>query len=266
MSLWYVRLKPCTYLASRLALSPNGPKWASTWLHHLVVPSSASKMISESMVCRAQTMHLSCTDTNTISKQKEVRFHMTHITYEFHRVRQKWFLSLWFVRHKPCTYPASRLALCPNGQNELPLERCHLVVPSNASKTISEPMVRLVQTMHLSCTETNTISKWKEVKFHMTHVTKEFHRVRPKWFKSLWYVQHKLCSYLASRLTLSPNIAKWASTWASSPSGTIGCDQNDFWAYGTSSVNQVVPSVATKTISKPMVRLVQNHAPILHRR
>jgi hypothetical protein len=30
------------------------------------------------------------------------------------------------------------------------------------SKTISEPMVRLAQTMYLSCTDTNTVSKWKE--------------------------------------------------------------------------------------------------------
>jgi len=27
----------------------------------------------------AQTVHLSCTDTNTVSKEKEVRFHMTHV-------------------------------------------------------------------------------------------------------------------------------------------------------------------------------------------
>ena len=33
-------------------------------------------------------------------------------------------------------------------RNELPLEPRHLVVPSGASKTISESMVRLVQTMH----------------------------------------------------------------------------------------------------------------------
>jgi hypothetical protein len=33
-------------------------------------------MISEPMVCLAQTMHLSCADTNTVSKWKEVRFHM----------------------------------------------------------------------------------------------------------------------------------------------------------------------------------------------
>ena len=130
-------------------------------------------------------------------------------------------------------------------RNELPLGHRHLVVPSGATKTIFEPMVRLVQTMHLSCTDANTTSKWKEERFHMTHDTKEFHWVHPKWFRSLWYVRRKPCTYLASRLALSPNVLKWASTWASSPSGTIGCDQNDLWAYGTSSAN---------------------HAPILHRR
>ena len=56
-------------------------------------------------------------------------------------------------------------------QNELPLEPRHLVVPSGAFKMISEPMVRLAQTVHLSCTDTNTVSKWKEARFRMTHVT-----------------------------------------------------------------------------------------------
>jgi hypothetical protein len=36
---------------------------------------------------------------------------------------------------------------------------------------ISEAMVRLVQTVDLSCTKTNTISKWTETTFYMTHVT-----------------------------------------------------------------------------------------------
>jgi aminoglycoside N3'-acetyltransferase len=45
---------------------------------HLGVPLSASKMISEPVVCSAQTMHLYYTDTNTISKRTETRFHMTH--------------------------------------------------------------------------------------------------------------------------------------------------------------------------------------------
>jgi hypothetical protein len=37
-------------------------------------------MISEPMVRQAQTMHLSYTNTNTVSKPKEERFHMSHIT------------------------------------------------------------------------------------------------------------------------------------------------------------------------------------------
>jgi hypothetical protein len=46
------------------------------------------------MVHLAQTVNLSCTETNTVSQQNEMRFRMTHITYEFHRVRPKRFPSL----------------------------------------------------------------------------------------------------------------------------------------------------------------------------
>ena len=56
-------------------------------------------------------------------------------------------------------------------RNDLPLEPCNLVLPLGASKMIYEPMVCLAQTMHLSSTNTNTVSKRKEVGFHMTHVT-----------------------------------------------------------------------------------------------
>jgi hypothetical protein len=56
-------------------------------------------------------------------------------------------------------------------QNELPREPRHLAVPSGVSKMISNPMVRLAQTMHLSYTDTNTVSKWTETRFDMTHVT-----------------------------------------------------------------------------------------------
>jgi hypothetical protein len=57
--------------------------------HHLGVPSGVPKMIFEQMVHLAQTVHISCTNSYTISKGKEVRFHMTHVTYEFHRVHPK---------------------------------------------------------------------------------------------------------------------------------------------------------------------------------
>jgi hypothetical protein len=63
----------------------------------LGVPSSASKMISMHMVCTVQTIHLSCTDTTTVSKRTKTRFHWTHITYEFHRVPPKLFMTLWYV-------------------------------------------------------------------------------------------------------------------------------------------------------------------------
>jgi hypothetical protein len=56
-------------------------------------------------------------------------------------------------------------------QNEVPLVTRHLGVPSGASKTIAKPMVRLVETMNLSCIDTNTVSKHIETRFAMTHVT-----------------------------------------------------------------------------------------------
>jgi hypothetical protein len=43
--------------------------------------------------------------------------------------------------------------------NKIPLDPRHQWVPSGASKTISEPMVRSKQTVHLSCIKIGTISK-----------------------------------------------------------------------------------------------------------
>jgi hypothetical protein len=96
-----------------------------------------------------------------------------------------------------------------------------------SSKTIHVPMVCLAQTVHLSCTDPNIISKWTNTGFDTTQVTYESHRVRPKIFLSLWCVWGKPFTYIVSRLALSPNRPKQASTWASSPRSTIGCIQND---------------------------------------
>jgi hypothetical protein len=49
-----------------------------------------------------------------------------------------------------------------------------------------------------------------------------------KTISSLWYVQRKLCTYLASILTLSPNGPKRGSTWPESPRCSVGCFQSDF--------------------------------------
>jgi hypothetical protein len=56
-------------------------------------------------------------------------------------------------------------------ENELSLGPRLVGVPSGESKMIYEPMVRLAQTVHLSCTGSNTVSKRKEVSFHKTYVT-----------------------------------------------------------------------------------------------
>jgi hypothetical protein len=154
LGLWYVRRKPCTYLVSWLALSHMN------WIEHplepcnLEVPSSASKTISEALLCLAQTVHLSCTDTYTVLKRTKTRFHMTHVTLELHPMHPKQFPSQWYFRHKPCTFPASRSAPSQNRLKWASTWTSNLGVPSRSSRLISLPMVRLAQTEHPSCTET----------------------------------------------------------------------------------------------------------------
>jgi hypothetical protein len=67
-------------------------------------------------------------------------------------------------------------------RNEIPHDPRHLGVPSGAFKMISEPMVRLAQTVHLSFIKSNTIAKQTKKRLHMTHVTLQFHRVRQNNF------------------------------------------------------------------------------------
>jgi hypothetical protein len=109
----------------------------------------------------------------------------------------------------------------------------HLGVPSNAPKMISEPISCSTQIVYLSCIEINIVTKQTQTCFHLTHITKEYHQVCPKWFLSLWYVRRKPSTYLALRLTLSPYGPIRASTWPTSHRSTIGFVQNDFWAYCT---------------------------------
>jgi hypothetical protein len=163
---------------------------------------------------------------------------MTHVTYEFHRVRPKLFMSLWYIQCKPCTYLASRLALSLNGPNRAPPDPRHKGVPSGAPKMIYEPVVRLTQTEHLSFTDANTISIHIKTRFHMTHVNLEFHQVPLILFLSLQYIRCKPCTNLASRVALSPKGSSRASTRALSPRSPIECVQNDFYAYGTFGANR----------------------------
>jgi hypothetical protein len=217
LSLWYIRRKACTYLASSLALSPIGLNQASTWassprstiewvqndfcaygmfdanraliLHRhqhclemdqneipheprdLRLPSGVSKTIHEAMVRSAQTVHLSCVKSSTNFERTESSFHLSLVTYEYHHVRPKWFQCLWYIRRKPFTYLASRLALYKLNWVKHPLERCHLGVLSGASKMISEAMICSAQIVHISCVKIGNIFEQSELSFHLSLVT-----------------------------------------------------------------------------------------------
>jgi hypothetical protein len=138
------------------------------------------KTISEPTVRLAQTVHLSYTDTNTVSKRTEMRFHMTHITEVFYQVCPKRFSSLWYARCKTCTYLAQYYVSRQTDQNEIPHDLGHLGVLSGVSKVIFEPVVRSAQTVHLSCVKNSTLSKRTETSIHLSLVTLEYDRVRSK--------------------------------------------------------------------------------------
>jgi hypothetical protein len=80
LSLWYVWHNPCTYLAPTLTPSQNGLKHDSTSPKSPRVPSGASKMVSNTMVCSEQTVNLYCVKVSTISKQTKTSFQFCLIT------------------------------------------------------------------------------------------------------------------------------------------------------------------------------------------
>jgi len=120
-------------------------------------------MISEP--CLAQIVHLSCTDTNTISKRTETRFHLSLI---IGCVQNDFWAYVTFVTNRPHILHKYEHYI-QTDRNEIPLEPRHLGVLLGAVKMISKP--RLEQTVHLSCTNTNTISKRTETRFHLSLVT-----------------------------------------------------------------------------------------------
>jgi hypothetical protein len=145
---------------------------------HLVVPSGESKMISEPTVRSAQTVHLSWIKICTISKWTKTSFHLSLVTKECHLVHPKWFLSLWYVWRKPCTYLAPKLTLPPKRPKR-----------DSTWPTSPRSSVRCIQNdIQANCIKISTISNRTETSFHLSLVTKEYHRVRAKWFLRLWYV------------------------------------------------------------------------------
>jgi hypothetical protein len=140
-------------------------------LRYLGVPSGIFKMISEPMVRLAQTVQLSCDKISTNSKQTKTSFHLSLVNLEYHRVHPKQFLSLGTFGTNRATIMLRHWYHHGMDWNETPHEPHHPGVPSASSKLISKPRVRLAQTVTLSCTNTNTVSKQTKTRFAMTHVT-----------------------------------------------------------------------------------------------
>jgi hypothetical protein len=126
------------YLASTLALSPNGPSFHLS----LGLPSSVPKTISMLMVCLRQTVHLSCIYTNTVSKQKEER----DSTWP---TSPRGFVGVSKMIFKPmvCSTQMVHVSCIKIStifkRTELLLEPRHLGVPSVLSKAVSKPMAHL---------------------------------------------------------------------------------------------------------------------------
>ena len=137
----------------------------------LGVPSGASKTISKTMIRSAQTVHGSYVKIRTISKRTKTSFQLSFVTSEYHQVRPKRHLRLWYVWRIPCTYLALTLTTSPNGPNEIPHDPRHLGLPSGASKVIFEPWVRSLQTVHLSSVKISTISKRTKTSFQLSFIT-----------------------------------------------------------------------------------------------
>jgi hypothetical protein len=136
---------------------------------HLGVLFAMSKTISEPMEHSTQAVHLYCTDTNTISKRTETRFHMTLSARSSIGSIQDDFRADGIFDTNCTPILRQDYHYLQTESNKLPLELRHLGESLGVSKMISVPMVRSMQAVRLYCTDTNTIPKQTEMGFHMTH-------------------------------------------------------------------------------------------------
>jgi hypothetical protein len=95
---WYIRRKPCSYLAPRFTPFRADQTELPLDPRHLGLPLGAPKMISEPIACLTQMGYLSCVEISTISKETKTSFHLSHVTKEFNWVCPKGFPSLFHVQ------------------------------------------------------------------------------------------------------------------------------------------------------------------------
>jgi len=114
-----------------------------------------------------QTVQLSCVKISTIFEKTKWSLHLSLFNYEYHRVCLKWFLSLWCIRRKPCTYLLPKLTLSLNEPKQDSI--CHIMkelyqVRPNWFLSISyvpyKPCIYLASRLALSPNRPNRAFTW----------------------------------------------------------------------------------------------------------
>ena len=152
----------------------------------------------------AQTVHLSCAKTNTISKRTETCFHFTYITLEYHLGVPK-AISLPEVHSAQTVHPSCIKTNTISKQTKTSFHLTYITLEyhSGVPKAISMPEVHSRKPgNYLSL---RLILSQYELKQASTRHTlpRSTIRVCPKRFPCTWYIRCKQCTYLAMRL--SPN-------------------------------------------------------------
>ena len=168
--MWYVPCKSCTYLASRLALSPNRSNWASTWAsspkYQQVLPKWFLRLWCIS--------HKPC--TYLAPKLTLFRKNQSEIPYDTHHQGVLSGASKLISKHMVCSMKIVHLSC-------IKLNRASTSAssPRSTNRCFQNGFLDFgaLGANRVSCTETNTISKHTKARFHMTHVIKEFYRVCP---------------------------------------------------------------------------------------
>jgi hypothetical protein len=167
-SLWYVQRKPCPYLASRIALSLKGPKHAFTWASS---PRGTIVCVQNDLWANdtSSMNHADLASKLTLSPNEKRDSTWPTLPRSFIGWVQNdfWAYDTFDANHAPNLH---------QDQHYLHIGWAFTWASSPRSiigcvKMISKPMVHLSQTVHQTCTNTNTLSKLKEERFDMTHVT-----------------------------------------------------------------------------------------------
>jgi hypothetical protein len=171
LSLRYIRHKRCTNLASRVALSPNGQNQASTWASSTrsSIECVQNYFYASDMFGANRAPIFAPTLALCLNGLKRYSTWPTSLTSSIGSIQNYlWAYGSFYPIHAPSCVKISTIAKRTEQSSTRP---SYLGVPSGASNTIYEPMVRLTQTEDLSCTDANTVSKQIETRFHMTPVT-----------------------------------------------------------------------------------------------